>query len=146
MSVIAWDGKVLAADRQYICGDTISTAKKIFKLSNGEVLAFCGDLDTGMTMKRWYESGHKIEDWPVDIQNDKDKWCRIIIANPLKIFYFERTPDPVEILDDFMAFGCGREVALGAMAMGATAVQAVQVASRFVIGVGNGVEAFTVRS
>ncbi len=144
MSVVAWDGKVLAADRRSLYGDTITTVRKIFKTPAGEIVALIGDLDFGMTIKRWYEEGCKRESWPQS-QKDERLWVRMIVANGLNIVFYERTPDPVEVIDPFMAWGCGREVALGAMAMGADAVKAVEIASQFTYGCGNGCDWFKVR-
>lgn len=144
MSVIAWDGKTLAADRQSCCGETISTVRKIFKLETEEVIALSGDLDIGMTMKRWYEEGHEREDWP-KINEDEKRFCRLIVASEAGVIYYERTPDPVQVIDLFMAWGCGREAALGALAMGASAEKAVEIASRFVLYCGNGCDSYRVR-
>ena len=144
MSVIAWDGKTLAADRQACTGDTKATVRKIFKLESGEILAFAGDLDVGMAMKHWYEEGHKREDFP-KINRDEKTFCRLIVASESGVVYYERTPEPVQLLDLFMAWGCGREAALGAMAMGADAVKAVEIASRFILYCGNGCDSYRVR-
>ena len=144
MSVITWDGKTLAADRQSCCGDTISTTRKIFKLDTGEVIALSGDLDIGMTMKRWYEDGRKREEWP-DLNKDEKTFCRLIVATEDGVHYYERTPDPIPVLDLFMAWGCGREAALGALAMGASAERAVEIASRFILYCGNGCDSYRVR-
>jgi ATP-dependent protease HslVU (ClpYQ) peptidase subunit len=47
--------------------------------------------------------------------------------------------------DPFMAWGSGRDFALGAMAMGATAREAVAVACRFNVYCGNGIDAFDLK-
>ena len=137
MTVITWDGKVLAADRQCLRGDTIMTARKLWPLENGGVMAVCGKLAHGMALKKWVENGMHKKEFPKI--KEGEEWASLIIAMPGEpVVYFENTPDPIEICDPFAAWGVGREAALGAMAMECGAIGAVEIASRFVSGCGNG--------
>lgn len=136
MSIVAWDGKTLAADRQSTIVDTIFTIKKLWKLDNGEVIAVVGTQDAALTVKRWYESGAKKEDWPKC--QEKEDWAKLIVISGGKCFYYDTLPEQIEVIDPFFAWGTGREVALGAMEMGADAVKAVEIASKYVSGCGRG--------
>jgi hypothetical protein len=140
MTVIAWDGKTLAADKMSLCGDTVSTVKKLWPLRETGLegaIAVTGSLDKSLVMKRWYEEGKDRAKWP-DFQN-KDDWALIIVALPgFPVVYFEKHPEPIEVIDPFMAWGSGREAALGAMAMGADAIRAVEIASQHIFGCGRG--------
>lgn len=140
MSVIVWDGKMLAADRQSTRGTTAITTSKLVMLETGVVLGWTGDNDVGLAMVRWYRDGQKAEDWP-PFQHDKEKWTTVIVANTGGCWWIECEPEIQRVEDNFMAWGSGRDVALGALAMGADAIQAVQVASRFNIYCGRGWEA-----
>jgi len=137
MTVIAWDGKVLAADRQTSIGSTISTTRKIWKLKSGAMLAVSGTLDAALVLKKWYEDGADPTKWPLDFQKGTD-WGEIIVVTEGRVLQYQSTPEPIEALDEFMAWGVGCEAALGAMAMGSGAIKAVEIASRFVLGCGNG--------
>lgn len=142
MTVIAWDGKTLAADKQGTsCGLKI-TLTKIKKLENGAVVAWTGKNEHGIELSRWYLDGADPEKWPA-YQGTED-WTRLIVADKGKVFSFEQRPVPQPVEDPIQAWGCGRDFALGAMALGANAVGAVEIASRFADGCGMGVDAFDV--
>jgi hypothetical protein len=138
MTVIAWDGKILAADRQGTVGDTIYTIQKLFPLSHGGAMATTGHADSAAVMRQWWSDGANKKLWPA-CQSDKDKWSCLIIARPNKpVLSYETLPEPLVGVDCLAAWGIGREAALGAMAMGADAIKAVEIASRIVIGCGRG--------
>jgi hypothetical protein len=136
MSVVTWDGRILAADRQACIGDTVITCPKLFKLSNGEVVAFIGDNDIGLSLKEWYENGHELGQWPESRKDDK--WSNLIVASKEGCFFYESLPIKAKIYDPFMAWGTGADVALGSMAMGANAVKAVEIASQHSASCGKG--------
>jgi hypothetical protein len=136
MSIVAWDGKTLAADRQRTTADTISTSKKLCKLDDGTVVAWVGNISYAASLLSWYKEGAKKEDWP-EFQKG-DEWVKLIIVNQEGCFFYERTPEKMEVFDPFAAWGVGREAALGAMEMGADAVKAVEVASKYISGCGRG--------
>jgi len=137
MTVIAWDGKTLAADRKACFGDTEYSTQKLWPLADGGALAFCGDLDCGMSMKRWYEEGADISKWP-EFQKS-ERWALLIIALPGQpVIIYEKLPEAFSYLDPLQAWGSGREAALGAMAMGADAIKAVEIASLVVHNCGRG--------
>lgn len=137
MSVIAWDGKIIASDRMCTWGDTLSTTRKIFKLANGNIVGFTGTLGAGLAMKHWYENGADIDKFP-DVQKSDD-WTTFVVADHGWLMFYEKQPFPIEVIDKFYAFGSGREVALGVMAMGGSAIQAVKIASKYCSGCGKGI-------
>lgn len=136
MSIVAWDGKILAADKQCGVADTIYTMQKLWRLKSGDVIAVVGSTSNSMVVKRWYESGAKREEWPECQKNDN--WAQLIVASKEGCFYFCNQPEPIKVLDQFYAWGVGREVALGAMEMGADAIKAVEIASKHISGCGRG--------
>jgi hypothetical protein len=129
MSVVVWDGKTLAADRQGDSGGTAFTIKKLFKLKGGEIVAFVGAYCNGLMVLEWYEAGAKKEEWP-DCQKTDD-WVTFIVASDKECFYYQRSPTPISVMDKFRAWGSGEDIALGAMEMGANAIKAVAVASKY---------------
>lgn len=142
MSTVAWDGKVLAADRQATNYDCAQPCSKIKRLKDGTILAVTGGYAEGLLMMQWYEDGGKPFEYP-KFQEDKDDWCRLIAVSPSgEIFEYERRPIGMRFPSGPRAWGSGRDYALGAMAAGASAIQAVEIACRFDINSGCGVESF----
>lgn len=142
MSVVAWDGKTLAADRAASCAGLVFPSRKIWRLDCGTVVATTGAAEVGLALLRWFKEGRKRELWPA-IQSDKEQWSRLIFATPEgNCYWYEMLPEKQTVESDFDAWGAGRDFALGALAMGADARTAVRVASQFSDSCGHGVEAF----
>lgn len=144
MTVIAWDGKSLAADRQRTNADAKSQVTKIFEVKNPDTLATeiigcTGDEDALLSMIDWYTKKGKGKDTFPEIQAT-DRWARLIVARPGKLVYFDRSPHEIQVNEAFAAFGSGRDYALGAMSMGADAKTAVEIASRYCVYCGLGVD------
>lgn len=142
MSVVVWDGTSLAADRQSIINDMRSTASKICRLP-GALGAWVGTHSQGLLLIDWYRDGADPAQWPA-FQKDKEEWTRLIIVNN-KGLVWEYECEPVKILleDPYMAWGSGAQYAMGALAMGASAKQAVEIANRFCVTCGVGVDVMT---
>jgi hypothetical protein len=142
MTVIAWDGKIIAADKQGTYGNLIRTCTKIFDLGE-EIICFCGAAGTSLMMLDWYKNGQIKEDWPESTQDGED-WAQIIVADCYGVRWFDRKPYSQKLQEPFMAWCVGADFAIGAMAMGANAVMAVEIASKFCEGCGRGVDWFAV--
>lgn len=141
MTVIAWDGKTLAADRQSTCAGMRSTTAKIRHLPDGDYAACTGGSDVCHMLVEWYKNGAKPSEWPA--VQATDDWARLIIASKDGVVFYERHPVAMLVRDKFIAFGSGRDFAMGAMAAGATASEAVDIASRFSTSCGLGVDEVT---
>lgn len=141
MTVIAWDGRVLAADKCALYGDHRKVGTKIFRPVTDTVLGACGSIGAGLSLVEWYNNGCKRDEWP-ECQKDKDDWALLIVASKEGVYWYERLPYKIRLEQPFMAWGRGGEFAMGALAMGATAVQAVEVASKYCDGCGMGVDWF----
>lgn len=130
MSVIAWDGNCLAADRMASVGNLKRATTKIFKV-NGCLIGATGDSSFGNQMIEWFRNGEIVADFPTS-QRDKDDWSGLLVIRPDKtIQVFERTPYPVKYDEKIIAAGSGRDYAMAAMYLGKSAVEAVDVASLF---------------
>lgn len=141
MSVIVWDGKTLAADRQVTYGQVKLEGSKIKRLADGTLLGWTGDEDTGMAMVIWYEKGADVEKLPPS--QTKEDWSRLIVIYPNgRAFQYQQWGIATEIVSRPFAFGAGQDFALGALAMGADARKAVEIANQYSIGCGFGVEAY----
>lgn len=131
MSTVAWDGKSLAADSVGASGSTLVTTGKLYHLPNGEAAATTGDYAAGQIMVEWYQAGADLAEYP-KCQANEDSNATLIVAKPGgACCFYSMHPHVVTVMDPFMAWGSGRDYALGAMAMGADAAKAVHVACRF---------------
>lgn len=137
MTVIAWDGKRIAADRQVTFGDLRVTTTKLRRLASGEVIASTGDQELGRMLEAWYERGADPSSYP---KFENEERARLIVVGEDGLSTYGRHPVAVKCEDQFIAFGSGRDVAIGALAMGADARRAVEVASQFNTGCGLGVD------
>lgn len=138
MTIIAWDGKTLAADKQATSGGYTYRTKKIYRVKDG-LAAFSGHADTGRAMLEWYKNGAVINEFP-KYQDDKEIWSPLTIFKKNGIFRYERTPHPIKVLEKKYAFGSGRDYAIAAMYCGKTAKEAVLIASKFDENCGLGVD------
>jgi len=137
MSVIAWDGKKLAADKRACLGTLIRTTTKIFRVGDA-LCAYAGDADGGEEMLAWFRAGAPPNGFPVS-QRDEN-WSGLLVIRKGEILKYERTPFPVRFEDGAFAIGCGRDFALAAMHLGHDAVKAVEVAIALDSGCGNGID------
>ena len=142
MSIVVWDGKTLAADRMSVCAGLGVTTSKM-SVNGDTVLAWTGDSDRGRALADWYWRGADKADWPL-FQIDNEKWTRLIVASKSGCRVYEQEPYALEVLDQFAAWGSGRDFAYGALEMGADAIKAVQVACKHSIECGMGSEAYNV--
>lgn len=138
MTVIAWDGTYLAADRQATLSECRREVKKIFRLKNGDLASFCGIESGARELLSWYENGADQGRYP-PLQSTSD-WVRLVLVTKKGVFEYEQRPIPSLVKDPFFAWGSGRDFALGALAAGSSASEAVKIASRFNIHCGLGVD------
>ncbi len=89
-------------------------------------------------MKQWIVDGMQAEKFPAD-QRDRDNWQVCILVKDGVLNLFERTPEPIIFEDAFFACGSGRDYAIAAMHLGKSAREAVEIASIYDTGCGNGV-------
>lgn len=138
MTVIAWDGKTLAADKLGSYNGLGRTVTKIHRI--GDLLVgISGNAWVANEVFAWVERGRKPEAFPA-CQRDKDDWSMTLIIEARRVLLYERSPYPTRIADGTCAIGSGRDFALAAMHMGADARRAVEVATHFCPDCGLGVD------
>lgn len=146
MTVVAWDGRYIAADKQSTCAGLKTTVTKLRRLlPSKEVLACTGDFDSALMMMDWYEHGAKPSEWPA-CQADKEAWTRLIVATAAGVKVYERQPVAMHVHEKYMAWGSGRDYAIGAMAFGADAEHAISIACHFDAGCGMGFDIMDLRT
>lgn len=142
MTVIAWDGQTLAADKRASVGNVVRTCTKIFR-HNGELFGYAGMAAFGEQLLTWYKNGADPKDYPPS-QRDKDDYAELLVIKADGIIQkFERTPYPISYQDKTFAIGSGRDFALAAMALGCNATAAVELTCTLDTGCGSGVDTLT---
>jgi hypothetical protein len=140
MTVIAWDGKTLAADKRATMSGHPATVTKIARTPKGELMAVSGDLDTARALMDWYGAGADRATYP---DNRNGEYCRatlMVVTLDAKVIKFEREPVALLFEDEYSAMGSGRDYALAAMYLGHDARRAVEVAIALETGCGNGID------
>ncbi len=144
MTVIAWDGSCIAADRLAVNNGLKSITTKLQKFSDsryGEViLGVTGNWSVGWSMARWYRLGAKPDTFPYD-QVKENEAC-LIVAHTAGCFFYENTPEEIYVEQDYFAWGAGRDFAMAAMYFGKGAIQGIVAASELDVSCGLGVTAF----
>jgi hypothetical protein len=142
VTTVAYRDGVIAADRRI--GGWMN-GPKLFRLKDGSVFSGAGDLDDVLEVLHWLKAGAKEAGKPAlaDVPDGSD----FLLACPNGKAYWLTSPwlRRVEILDEFYAIGSGAQYALGAMAAGASAKRAVEVACKFDEGTGKGVNVIRVK-
>ena len=136
MSVVVWDGKTLAADKQGTIGDVAMTVTKLWKLDDGTVVGGVGDAFGAISLRDWYINGADPEKW------DPDNETALIVAKDGECKFLAELPVFMPVEDPFMAWGAGADIALGAMMMGANAVKAVGIVCEINVTCGCGIDSF----
>lgn len=150
MTVIAWDGKTLAADKRATKWGLVYTVTKIFRVSgpNGygyQLVGVSGDATRGAELIAWLESGGDPARYP-PLLDKENKAVLMCIGSDRRIRLYENTAFPYVVEDAMWAEGQGRDFALSAMHSGRTATEAVEWASRFLDGCGNGIDTLTLEA
>lgn len=137
MTTVAWDGKMLAADRRVSYG-TMSDANttKIVKSKKG-LCGAAGNTAMCAAFKRWFLAGEKGES-PVLARDGESATACIVRPDGVRIMYdnygwYEVDPGP-------FALGSGWEIAMGALRKGASAQEAVAIAASIDGATGNEID------
>lgn len=150
MTVIVWDGKTLAADRQATENGVLHTITKIRKITKGKnkgwLIGNAGVAASGALLMDWFEAGADPKNFPYEYQKTDGLHAALVAISPEgKIHKFEHLPIPIVFEDGFYAMGSGKDMAIGALAMGADAVGAVEVVCTYESECGVGIDAIKLK-
>ena len=140
MTVIAFDGQAMAADRQgeLFCTKTFRT--KIMRI--GALLVGCaGEARASESVCQWLASGADPEKFPKIAEADK---ANVLVAGPKGLFLYENSPVPMRLENKFFALGSGGDAAMATMALGFDARRAVEIACEVCTGCGGGIDTLSV--
>lgn len=125
MTTIAWRDGVLAADSRATGDGGILNVRKMFNLPDGRVIACCGELSSAMEFVEAIRKG------TVEKFRAKGSFDAMVMLPSGSLVIYEKGRVAIPVQEKFYAMGSGGMVALGAMAMGASAEQAVKIAARY---------------
>ena len=131
MTTIAVRDGVMAADTIGHNAEKLCRSKKLFRISNGEVIGFTGVWMDGKLFVDWYDKGadrDKPPQWRTQGDEKVDFKALVLTADGVYEWSYELVAD--QVLDDFWAIGSGSPAALAAMHCGQSAQEAVYIAMR----------------
>jgi len=137
MTVIAWDGKTLAADKQATFGGTPVPFTKLFR-SGAEMIGCSGSVSESLQFVEWYRKGEPADSKPAV----EDGFAALVVQNG-KLYRYEKQLVALPMDVTIWGAGSGADYAIGAMAAGCSAVEAVEIACRFDIHCGLGIDSIT---
>ncbi len=143
MTVIAWDGKVLATDTQCMLGNAKYQAPKAwYKSVRGQacIISGVGTLRSIHRHKDWLIDNYGV---PFPYADLHHHYYQLILVDSEGLSRYEGTPHPIKHGGNACAFGDASDFAYGALAMGATAVEAVRVAMNYSNKCGGNIESFS---
>ena len=144
MTVVAWDGKTLAADRQMTDGCGMRRpVTKIVVLREPEPLlvAMTGKQSVALELLAWLKAGAVPAEFPASAKDDDA--TLIAIDRDGVVRNWTCGPFPAVLEVERCAWGSGRDYAEAAMYLGHDARRAVEVACVFQSDCGNGITALT---
>lgn len=138
MTVIAWDGRTLAADKRVSFHGLACTTTKLARAGDC-LVGLSGDGSAARELLEWFRAGAAPSNYP-ECQKTDD-WGSILVIRPGgDIHKYERGPHPLVIQDERVAIGAGRDFAIAAMHCGKTAAEAVAIACIYECSCGNGID------
>lgn len=146
MTVIAWDGITLAADKQAAGGENGHRVRltKIFEIKQGFyqhfLFGYAGLPAIGLLMLDWLQD-HDGDPVLLPEEQKTEDACEALLVSPTgEVFEISRYGKMFKIEESYAAIGSGAAFAMGAIYNGATAKLAVLTASALSSTCGMGVD------
>jgi len=132
MTIIAFKDGVVAVDSLVTCsGLRVGRHEKLWT-HEGCAFAAAGRSESVEVFRSWIVHGRPQPKPSIDVD-----FCALEVSPERRILQYENGLVPLRIdVGGMLALGCGREIALGAMAAGASAQRAVEIACDLHLGCG----------
>ena len=147
MTTIVYHDGILAADRLVTNNEvSVGHLRKILEVcdTEGELLGWVAvsglpsdGIDAARWLSTWPKTGSLSSKAPKRFQDGATSGIFLVKSGGVWIL---GGSEPFQVEAEFHAFGSGFEIALGALAMGASAIRAVEIASVYDQGTGGGVD------
>ena len=140
MTVVAWDGTTLAADKQAAQAGCVYPVTKVFRIDDDRMAGIAGNLSRGVEIIEWLRANGAAEAFPKGSGDDEWVTCLVVHRSGTAQRYESRgTPFPIG--ETRHAIGSGRDFATAAMHLGCSAEDAVKVAMCYSADCGIGIDA-----
>jgi ATP-dependent protease HslVU (ClpYQ) peptidase subunit len=141
----------LVGDKQATEGGILQTVTKVRKITSGKhkgwLIGAAGATAQCNMMMGWFEAGADPNKFPHALQKEDGFAAHMIAISPQGVVHkYEFVPFPIIFEDTFYASGSGRDLAIGALAMGADAVRAAEVACTYCSECGVGLDVVELRT
>lgn len=148
MTVIAWDGKTLAADQetgtQYI---KCTRTTKIQRLADGRLMGLAGDAALARELGEWVKAGADPATFPAECRPGQTNAARALVITPAgEVMVFESGPYAIDFGRRKHAIGSGTDAAFAVMALDHDAETAVRIAIEVCNGCGGGIDTLTLEN
>lgn len=143
MTIIAWDGKTLAADKQ--SGDEWTKYGRTTKIRRIRdcLVGAAGNAAMNREMFAWFEAGAIAAELP-DEQREIARCSSLLVITPEGLIrVYQNGGFPLDVENPYYAIGSGKEAASAVLELGFDAVRAVEIASIVCTGCGGGVDILT---
>lgn len=142
MTVIAWDGKTLAADKRSTAGNQHNTVTKLFRIDADRIAAVAGGFAHSLMVLDWVRRGEDHQHYPKPL--DSDEAGRLLVVHRSGVIeVFEAGPIALRFEDPTFTMGSGAQIASTAMHLGHDAASACRIACDVCIYCGNGIDVLT---
>lgn len=129
MTTIAFKDGIVAADSGCCVGGTrAGTVNKLSQNKAGDIAAASGSAAYLFAFLKWFQAHEKGS--PPEARSSTDTFDRGVIFRKSGVIEVFEDFGKHTLQSEFYATGSGRPEAMGAMAAGATAAQAIEIASR----------------
>ena len=144
MTILAFDGKILAADRRSTTSwGSHDSVTKIWR--HGDFLCgISGKPAISLRMFEWWKAGQVPADFPAEAAKEEEG--TFIAISGAGVFQFTTGPYPVKIETAYPTWGGGRDFASAAMHCGRNAYEAVELTCLLSVFCGNGIDTLTLPS
>jgi ATP-dependent protease HslVU (ClpYQ) peptidase subunit len=138
VTVIAWDGETLAADRRASAWGHVHSVHKLFRLDADRLAGLAGNSARAIEVAAWLARRGPVDEFPEGAETENV--TAIVVHRSGEVLRFENRGTGWLVRDPFHAIGSGADFAVAAMACGKTATEAVEITCRFSSECGNGVD------
>lgn len=138
MTTIVCNRLGMAADKR-ISGGPIFASTKIFRV-NGSLIGVAGNMEQALRFVEWRKTPEQKPQFAEQVGFEA-----LELRPDGVLVWWGCEMVGVAIEDDYYAIGSGAALALGAMAMGATPKQAIQVASKWDVATGSEIQTMSLK-
>lgn len=142
MTIVAWDGKMLAADKQAVVASQKYPVTKVYRVDADRLAGISGHLGRGTTIVAWLRGGAVLDQFPKS-NADYDYTQVMVVSRAGDILVYENGAYPFTVNREQHCIGSGRDFGLSALFLGLNAESAVVHASNYSADCGLGVDTLT---